>query len=312
MKDSLPNMYFPFKAMDSIHNDLSNIRSEIAISNKLQNKDNSFVTSDTVFTVFITILIFIIGVVISRIEKWYDKKKKEKERIGFFNYHIERANQKMVLNLKDVYLGYSKRVTLENGITSTPPKVISSDFQRILNTNYEDLFEAYTNKEVFSKILSLIEYIDKVQKNVEFFHEKVYADTGLLGDKLNILTDEYMSLLAKYLNYESENNNHHKDSETYKLVSSSVELYYKSLVNTRQISVFYTDVLRAIQDHIVQTDEYKNHIILKDVAESGRKLSHLINTLKSKMKEIQEEYEHFSEYMDYANKNLDKFIPQLK
>jgi flagellar capping protein FliD len=52
--------------------------------------------------------------------------------------------------------------------------------------------------------------------------------------------------------------------------------------------------------------------LLTEVAEKGRKLSHLVTKLTAKTKEIADQYYVFSNYMESANKELNKLIPDLK
>ena len=188
MKDSVVNHIstsdhqFYTKTADSIHKDLSGIRCEIVEYTKSQKQDKSSVSNDTIFTVIVTLSVFILGIIVDRLLKLCDRIKKEKDLRTFFLYHLKRTDTSLVVKLKDAYLEYSTTTTIDTGISSTPPQIISSDFQRLLNTNFEELFKAYEKKEVLSKILSRIEFIDKVQIQVNDFHDRVYADSGHVRD----------------------------------------------------------------------------------------------------------------------------------
>lgn len=318
MKDTTSNKTFTTDntfspwTIDSIHKDLKGIRCEINHYRKDQEQDKSSVSNDTVFTVVVTLSIFVIGIIIDRLLKYFERIKKEEELRAFFEYHLLRTNDKMVPKLKEAYENYSKDTTIDTGITSTPPKVLSSDFQRLIHTNFEGLFKAYTSKEVLSKVLSNIELIDKVQIEVNNFHDRVYANTGEIRDELEKHSDIYLGLLSAYVKKEKSTNANYANSETYKLISASIKTYYTEIAGTRQLERFYQDIIRAIQKHIVDNGEYLTHPILEEVAENGRKLSHIVSKLQQRTKEIVDQYKVFSGHMDDANKSLTTLTKELK
>ncbi|MES2680090.1 MAG: hypothetical protein V4635_09410 [Bacteroidota bacterium] len=316
MNDSLTNKYFYLqtlsKTSESVSKDLHGIHTELIEYNKLQRQEKPQVSSDTIYTVKVTLFIFIIGIIIDRLLKLIDRKWKEANSRKYFIFHLNQINTHLTTKLRDAYKKFHDITDVDTGITSTPPIVISSDFQRLLTINHEEIFKAYAKKEILSKIMGQIAFIDKVQIQVAEFHERVREDSGKVRDELENKNDEYLSLLSKYIEWEKQNNPNHGSSETYNLINGLVIKYYKEISGTRKLTVFYSDIIRVIQEKIVSTNEFRTHLILAEVAENGRKLSHLITKLTDKTKEITDQYLVFSNYMDSAKNKLDSLIPTLK
>jgi hypothetical protein len=210
MKDTLTkkSTYYDthIKTSETVRNDINGIYKELIEYNKLQRQEKAGVSSDTIYTVKITLFIFILGIFIERLIKFADKKNKDTDQKKFFLFHLNQANNLLFKKLKEVYKKLHDDISIDTGLESTPPKVISSDFQRLLNLNHEELFKAYKNKNVLSKILGQIEFVDKIQIEVNKFHDRVLQDSGNLRDNLENQSDEYLSLLSRYIEWEKLNN----------------------------------------------------------------------------------------------------------
>lgn len=312
MKDSLTYKQIVLKTGNTVHNDLQEIQKSLSEYVHNSAADGSSVKADTIFTVLVTISIFAIGIIIDRWLKNCDKKDLEKSKREYLLFHLRRANEEFLLRLKGLYEEYSKRDFLDDGMTSTPPRIISSDFQRLLKTNYEDLFMAFSDKEALSKSQSQIEFVDEVLREVNGFHSRVYKESGLVRDILAKISDEYLGLLDKYTKEERASNSTYKESQTYKLINDSIVRYYTELAGTRQLSVFHNEIVRVIQEKIVETNEYQTNPNLTKVAEKGRQLSQTVSRLKQIHSEISTQYKNFSEYMRDASNDLTVEIPKLK
>ena len=316
MKDTLNNKSFYLQSLvqtsESINKDLEGIHAEIIEYNRIQRQEKSSVSSDTIYTVKVTLFIFIIGIIIDRILKKVDRILKEADLKKFFVFHLEQANINLITKLKEVYQKFHDETNIDTGLPSTAPKVISSDFQRLLNINHEDLFKAYKNKITLSKVVGQIEFTQEVQNAVASFHERVLIDSDEIRNDLAIQADEYLGVLNKFILFEKQNNIDYKSSQTYNMVNRLVMKYYQELSGTRQLQVFYTDIIRVIQENIVNSGEYKTHVILMDVAERGRKLSQIVSHLTHKTKEITTQYQVFADYMNGVNIKLNLLLTELK
>jgi hypothetical protein len=253
-----------------------------------------------------------LGIIIDRTLKWFDKAKKKEDNRKYFMFHLNQVTPNLTTKLKDAYENFHKNTNIDTGIKSTPPVVISSDFQRLLNINHEAVFDAFKEKEILSKILGHIALIDKVQLQVSEFHIKVLGDSGKIRDELEIRIDEYISLLCKYLGSEKRDNSALQTSETYVLVNDLVVKYYTEIAGTRRLADFQSKIVTVIQERIVSTDEFRANPIVGEIAENGKTLTHLISKLTDKTKEITDEYKVYSDYMDNANKAMAILIPTLK
>ncbi|MCX8486115.1 MAG: hypothetical protein ORN53_02865, partial [Crocinitomicaceae bacterium] len=111
------------------------------------------ISSDTIFTVVVTLSIFIFGITIDRFLKWLDKYRKKEKLKSYFEYHLNKVNEGLIPKLRDGYKKFYFITDVNSGLTSTPPKVLSSDFERILHIDNSELFYAFSDKEVLSKVL---------------------------------------------------------------------------------------------------------------------------------------------------------------
>jgi len=315
MKDSL-NKTFIFKEFtrfgDSVNKQLRAIKTEIQKANMEEKQAKNKVSPDTAYTVKITLLVFIAGIIIDRSLKKIDSMIKNYRRRKYFRFHINQIQNYFLPKLRDAYSSLVYQTDIDSGITSTPPRVVSSDFQRLSTINYEELFEAYSKNDVLSKVLGQIAFVQKVQDLVEEFHNKVRDDSDKVREQLNAKTDEYMTSLNEYLEWERLNNSDFMNSPTFSLINSLVITYYREFAGSRSLSIFYRQVIRVIQEHIIEIDGHRKHPHLAIVAENGRRLSHLVSTLKVKTTEILDQYEVFSKYTEDARLSLQTHVPTLK
>jgi len=312
MKDTATYKQTLIKTINTIHTDLNGIQCQLAEYVKSVKEGDNSVKTDTIFTVTVTLSIFILGILVDRVIKHCDRKRLEKERRTFFLYHITRANARLVSKLQETYLKYAKEISIDTGLTSTPPKVISSDFQRLLGIDYEQLFSAFKTKDVFSRVQSQIEFIDTVLKEVQGFHIRVYDESGIVREELAKISDEYLGLLSDYTKLQRATNANFTLSQTYNLLNNGIIRYYKELAGTRQLSVFYKEIVKPVQTRIVDSGEHDTDSILGAVAEKGRRLAHVVSRLEQILEEVSKQYETYSNYMRSANENLNTDIPILK
>ncbi len=146
---------------------LHTINETIARSIHSDNKFLNMFSYDTVFTVFVTIFIFIIGIIIDRLLKYCDKKNREKELIAYFKIYLTRIAEKTSLKLIELYRKYYRTTNIDSGIPLTAPKILTGDFQRIRNITdkelhrsiYKNLPKSKEKVEVLPKILNCIDFI---------------------------------------------------------------------------------------------------------------------------------------------------------
>ncbi|MES2397873.1 MAG: hypothetical protein V4549_17810, partial [Bacteroidota bacterium] len=83
-------------------------------------------TYDTVFTVVVTLLIFIIGICIDRLIKYWDKLKKQKESRLYFKHFLDIIIDKTCPQLIKLYNEVYQNNGIDAGIPTAPPKILTS------------------------------------------------------------------------------------------------------------------------------------------------------------------------------------------
>jgi len=277
----------------------------VSCNEKINQKDE--ISTDTIFTVIVTLSIFIIGIIIDRLIKWFDNFLKRKKFKSYFKYHLIKVSTALIPKLRDGYRKFYQITDVNSGITITPPKVLSSDFERLLHIDNSELFHAFKEKDVLSKVLSQLDFVSKIQNEVDNFHAVALNQSGQLREDLKKLADEYISLLAKYGEFEKD-----KKGVTNTLFTDSVFYYYHELAGKRKLTDFYRKIIRPVQEHLVSSGLYKTHPKATEIAEMGRRISHVYGELRHRSVEVRIQYRVFSKYMDETCKNLNELLTKLK
>ncbi|MCF8322509.1 MAG: hypothetical protein K9I26_05135 [Flavobacterium sp.] len=268
---------------------------------------NDEISSDTIFTVVVTLSIFILGIAIDRFVKWLDKNSKKEKLKSYFEYHLIKVNEGLIPKLRDRYKKYYLFTDVDSGLTSTPPKVLSTDFERLLHIDNSELFYTFLDKEILSKVLSQIDFVSKIQSEVDNFHSLVLGQSKQLREEIKILSNEYISLLAEYAEMEKTNK-----GATYSLINDWVLLYYNELAGKRKLSDFYKKIIRPIQEYLIKSQLFRTNWKAMEIAEKGREISHLYYELRHQSIEVRIQYRVFSNYMNNTSNTLSELIIKLK
>ena len=146
-----------FKDTDSIDSNIKKLNNNISeihtdIHSLVNQKIDTFfgVTYDTVFTVLFTILIFLIGVIIDRWNRRNIEKKELNKLKNYFNSQFEELKTSIIPGLIKAYRkSYQEIITLDNGLQTTPPKILTKTYDRLANLESPLLFKTFNNIILF-------------------------------------------------------------------------------------------------------------------------------------------------------------------
>lgn len=300
--------------LDSLRNDniteLKELRETILIANK-KDSFTKYISNEALFTTFTTILVFTLGILINILIKRCERNKLKRKTRIFVKHHLDKITSNFATRLESSYTKFSNDTTIDTGISLTPPKILSNDFQRILNIDTKELFNAIANKEAISNVISQIEFMNNLVSEVQYYHANALKRSNQFREKLNHELSQYLDSVAEFIEYERLNTPNYENNDSYKLINESISLYYNEMAGKRTLERFYNEILRPIQQHLVDTDLFRTHEVGKVIASKGKNLSHLFNDLFRHNDEFKEQYKEFAEYIKNSNERLEKEIKKI-
>src|SRR5258706_3704560 len=276
---------------DSLNNNLKDIRTELAISNK-DEKIFDLITYDTAFTVIVTVSIFILGILADRTVKYFDKRKERKRLRKFYVDNINSLTEKLFPNINKLYRDFYQTHDIDTGIPMTPPKVLARDIERLDKIEFDKLYEAFSNKRALSIVMSQLDFISKAVNEIEIYHDRVHADSQRARTTYQEKLNKYLDLLAEYLKYDRVNNTGHATDSTYILINASILKFHQTIAGKRALRRFYKKILRPIQVELVNTRKFETHPVGEVIAKLGKDLSYKFNELKIQSVEIRLQYRY--------------------
>jgi hypothetical protein len=249
---------------------------------------------DTVFTVTVTLVVFILGILIDRTVKYFDFKAKEKKLQQYFKYLLDIISDNTCKRMADAYKSTYSQTTLDSGILTSPHKVLTDIFQRVKIINEQELLNTFRSKESPSKIISQIEFLNKIQDEVEKYHKIVLADSNEIRKGFKDNLPKYFKLLAEYIDIEKNLEMQSKTANEFLPVAiKSFNLYYKEIVKTNHMKRLCDEIVRPIQDKLVSTNIFRQNAIAGKIAELGQEMSLDFYYLEKLTQEFCSQYEYF-------------------
>jgi hypothetical protein len=270
-----------------------------------------WVSNDIIFSVSATLLVFTLGIIFDRIYKWAEKGKRKKELKKYFISQVSKITNSIAAPLMNAYDIVSKNTTINSGIRSTPPKVLSGEIKRVNEVNTNELYLAIKEHDALSVILSQIDLIEQLQNEVERFH-------FLIRDRSQVLRLEIQKLNELYFCSLRETYSHIRNSEQNESTEQQLEYLNKVFIKhdeemkgKRALSEFYNEIVRPLQEKIVRE---KLHIDpnWNKVVEFGKAFSHKYNELADINNEFKDQYEVFHNHLSMAVDKITANLPKLE
>lgn len=300
--------------LDSIReqnrNDFNRLSQTIGVANK---KDSIFkiVSNDALFTTITTIIVFSLGILISIISKWIDKKKHKRSIRIFIKQHLDKIVDSFSMSLQEGYDKIAIETTIDSGITLTPPKILSNDFQRVLHIDSKELFDSIKEKKELSNVIGQIDFLSNLIPEVQAYHANALSRSNEFRVKLNLDLNQYMDSLAELVNHEKYNTINYGKTDLYKTINASIIKFYNEIAGKRELQKFYDEILRPNQEYLVKTKLYETHVFGKQIANQGKDLSHLFNDLQNLTMEFKDQYTEFSELILSSTKSLKENMTKI-
>ena len=275
--------------------------------NKLFNK----IGYDTVFTVSATLFIFMLGISIDRIFKLISSTKKRNKIKKYFCNNVKKFSDNLLAPMKKAYKDFYLQHDINTGIPLTPPRILTSEVARIADLDFKDIMESFKYDENIYKTLQYVEFTDGLLDDVESYHEIVLTKSNNQRNNLQKMLEEYISLLANFLEEEKGRNDEYKTFDLWILINDMVLYFHETAAEQNRLSIIYYKILRPIQVFLVQKNYFRTHEQAGVIAESGRLISARFYELRYLTTEIRLEYRKFYFSLVSISGKIDNMIEKF-
>lgn len=281
------------KQLNEINHSLTEFKNEIVDIGKEKEPTFWGAKYDTIFTVTITLFIFIVGIIFDRWNKRRQENIELKElKIYFFN----QVNELLNLIGPSLFRSYSKfyqeTISINNGIPTSPPKLLTNNFKRILKMESDKLFRSFASgeKKKFNQYFSEIDFLSNLITEVNEYHSVVLHRSESIRNPLAEIDYNYIKLLNDYVEYDIENG---KTQHT-EFIKNKIHHYYHKIAKGRHLVECYKEIVRPIQKYIVEYNLMNTHPIGNEIGHLGKLYSSKYNNLRILIIEVRLQYRTFA------------------
>jgi hypothetical protein len=270
-----------------------------------------FVSNDTLFTLFITLLVFFLGGVVSWLFKRNEQSRKNKETRRFVKYYLDL----IVPYVEQIEVGYKKvseTTTIDTGIDIFSPKVLKNDWRKILSIDAREIYSSFKEKEVINKIIRQLDVIDENVTMCEIYHSLLRQKTDITTEKMQI---KYKAFKDSVLNYtehiRKEKPDDFKNDGVYIFLNESILIHVKDVQdNYRNTSKFYNETLRPILLYLVDSNLFRISQYADNITNEAKLFSDLLFELTKELEDFKKQYADYSTNINKARlsimNNMDK------
>lgn len=286
----------------------------IDIHKKTHEEDKRFLgaTYDTVFTVSVTIAIFVFGIIADRLLKHFQEKKEQREYRSYFMSQLRIITQKIGPNLISGYKQtYQTEIGIDNGIPTTPPKILTNTFDRILNMESSKLFKSFTKNEKnkLNKLLSEIDFLSNLLLEINQYHNVVLQRSETTRNIISQLDYSHHRKLIDFIEFERVNNPNYALDPTYILITQKLDYYNEQIAGKRNLKAYYKNIVRPVQLQLVQnTNLFRAHPVGSEIAEIGKQFATKYSELKLLVTEVKLEYRKLTFSIKESLSNISSLI----
>lgn len=279
------------------------------IANEIDTASNSdklfdLFSYDTVFTVFITLAIFLLGVIVDRIIKLYDTYKSKKDLRIYFHTYLERITNSTCVKLSEFYKKIYQEIDIDEGIPTTAPKILTGDFERLKDIDGNLIFHAIKEKQNLSKIHSYLDFVEKLIPEIDRFHSHCRIESDKLLKPFQEKLNNYFDLLAEFVEFARINQSNYENYEDFiQLVNNSISIYHQEYSQSRKIRKLYREIIRPIQEMAIDSNLFRQDQRCFGIVVLGKELSYQYNYLKRLTIDFKIGYRRFhNDIRDYKTK----------
>lgn len=279
--------------------------SKAIIATNNDNRFIEFISNDTLFTVIITLIVFLLGEFVKWLFKRNQQLKKNKETRRFIKYYLDL----IIPYAKQVEDGYKKvaeATTINTGLDIFSPKVFKNDWRKILNIDAREIYDSFQEKEQINKIIRQLDVIDENVTMCEMYHHLLRKKTDIFTRKLQKKYKAFKKSVFSYTEQiRKEKPNDYRNDGIYVFLNESMLLHIADVKeNHRNTIKFYTETLRPILIYLVDNDLYRESQYAENITNEANRFSNLIFELTKELEDFKIQYAEYSKNINKARLSI--------
>ena len=159
------------------------------------------------------------------------------------------------------------------------------------------MFKSFDNKDKYKRYINVVHSLDNIYKIIDDYHHSVVLiRSERIRLRLEKNDSDYMDLLADFVKFEKENNPEFDNQNShYHKIGSFISKYYSEIAGNQSLSKYYIEIIRPLQEYLIEQQLYKDHIIGKKITDKGKNISVDYNKLETFLKQVKTQYELFTD-----------------
>lgn len=282
--------------LKKLNSNFHNLNTEIHKKNNTVEPKFMGATYDTVFTVTVTLGVFIIGILIDRFFKNKQENEENRDLKTYFFNQLGDIKELVVPNLIKGYKDYyQENIGIDDGIPATAPIILTNSFERLLKMESDKLFKSFNSfeKENFNKYFNEIDFLSNLRKEVEKYHSIVLKRSEISRNLVVELHNSFHKCVIAFLENQMINNPNYETNSSYILINNRLSFYNRELAGKRNLKKYYNEFVRPIQIEVTETNLFREDLIAREIAENGKMLSNKYNELRRIITEVRLQYRIF-------------------
>lgn len=288
-------IYIQNRSLDSLNKNIDNLHTDIHLH--LNKKEDRFLgaTYDTVFTVLITLFVFVAGIIIDRYLKSIQEKKEEKDLRKYFFNQIKEIIELIGPSLTRAYKAYyQNEIGIDQGIPATPPKVLANNFDRLHKIESVKLYSAFSEseKKKFNKYFVNIDFIANLLKEIDSFHSLILTRSEYIRRQINISQLEFHNRTVEFVETIKVQDPNYQENDDFIFLHEKLMLFKNEVDGKRELKLFHDEILLPIIAYMKQNN-LRDIEIGAYVYNSGKEIISAYHNLKFLITEVKLEYRKF-------------------
>jgi hypothetical protein len=265
------------------------------------------ISNDTVFTVITTLCVFMTGIIIDRLIVILKDARDRKETISIFKALVEQLSPYIEKRVKQ-FRSIEEDTPLDYGLVQIPPRTTNDRFKRIYELDTNILLKSSQQYSQIIEVWKNIDFIKLLSDSSDEYYNTFRAEDDSARQEFTTLTEDYNESLANFLDkYKPGFNDINGTTELKILINNAIVKFYEHVAGGGSLQYFYDEIIRPIQEYIINYKLWKNdqlEEIVFPIIDKGKILSHRFNALKQRNSDFKNQYKQLADAMEIAGEEL--------
>lgn len=260
-----------------------------------------FVSNDVLFTLVVTLSVFVLGGLVKWIWQLIELSKKKRDTRKFIKYYLD----KVIPNVEDIEIKYkeiSDETNINTGLDIIAPKVLTHDWCTILKIDAREMYFSFREKEAINKIIRQLDSIDEIVSTCGIYHNLLLQKTDRITEKLQLKYKDFRNSVLIYTEYiRKQNPDNYRNDKIYIFLNEHILNHIKEVKeNFRNTMKFHAETLRPILIYLVDSDLFRNSQYAENITTEANHFSDLYFELSKTLEDFSKQYAEYSKIIRTA------------